>query len=308
MTPDAHTNKEFLIDVGDSHQLYVIDWGNPKGLPVIYLHGGPGSRVKDKHKQLFDPTKHHVIFFDQRGCGQSLPYGSLKNNTTTELIEDITKIADQLKFGQFVLTGGSWGSCLALAYALKYPKRVKALVLDGIFTGSQKEIDYFDKGEFAAFFPEIWQTYLATVPEAHKKSPTTYHYQRILGEDEKALRESAAAFQNMELALMSLDDRFIPVTAKDPIYDPNGARTEAHYLANGCFMPDNHILDNARKLTMPIWMVQGRYDMVCPAITAYELNKKLPKGHLIMVTANHRAEHETHSVLATILLQLAEKG
>src|SRR5687767_6064651 len=113
MTPDAYTNKEFFIEVGGGHQLYVCDWGNPKGLPIIFLHGGPGGESKDGYKQSFDPTKHHVIFFDQRGCGKSLPYGSLKHNTTADLIQDINKIADQVKFKQFVLTGGSWGSCLA---------------------------------------------------------------------------------------------------------------------------------------------------------------------------------------------------
>lgn len=309
MTPDQHTNKEFFIEVDNSHQLYVHDWGNPKGLPIIFLHGGPGSATKDGHKQVFDPAKHHVIFFDQRGCGKSLPYGSLKHNTTADLIEDITKIADQVKFKQFVLEGGSWGSCLALAYAIKYPKRVKAMVLRGIFTGSQKEIDYFDKGEFKAFFPDVWERYLATVPKGHQNSPTTYHYEKILSKDEKAGRQSACAYENLESSLLSLDDRFWLRSPDDPTYDPTSIKIEVHYLANGCFMPDNHILDNARKLTMPIWMVQGRYDMVCPPTTAFQLFKKLPNSHLMWTIGGHKGtERETSSVIHALLMQLAEKA
>ena len=309
MTPDKYTNKEFFIEVGDGHQLYVYDWGNPKGLPVIFLHGGPGSEIKDGYKRIFDPSRHHVIFFDQRGCGKSLPAGSLKHNTTADLVEDITKIADQVKFKQFVLQGGSWGSCLALAYAIKYPKRVKALVIRGIFTGSQQEIDYFDKGEFATYFPDVWERYLGTAPKSHHDSPTKYHYERILGKDDKAMRESACAYENLEGALLSLDDRFVPRSPNDPTYDPNGIRLEVHYLANGCFMPDNYIFDNARKLTMPVWIVQGRYDMVCPPTTAYKLYKKLPNGRLIWTVGGHRgSERETENVTHTILLQLSEKG
>lgn len=309
MTPDQYTNREFYIEVGNGHELYVYDWGNPKGLPVIFLHGGPGSEIKDGYKQAFDPTKHHVIFFDQRGCGKSLPYGSLKHNTTADLVEDIAKIAAQAKFRQFVLFGSSWGSCLAFAYALKHPKQVKAMILSGIFTGSKSEIDYFDKGEFAANFPEAWERYLATVPKSHQHSPTKYHYERILGKDEKAVRESACAYENLEGALMSLDDRFVPRLPGDPTYDPSGMRIEVHYMANNCFMPDNHILNNARKLTMPIWMAQGRYDMVCPPVTAYKLHQKLPNSHLIWTIGGHRGgERETQSVMRTVLLQLAEKG
>ena len=309
MTPDQYANKEFFIEVGHGHQLYVHDWGNPKGLPIIFLHGGPGDAVKDPYKLNFNPAKHHVIFFDQRGCGKSLPTGSLKHNTTPELIEDITKIADQVKFKQFVLHGGSWGSCLALAYAVAHPKRVKALVIGGVFTGSRKEIEYFDTGEFATFFPEAWERYLATVPKSHRDHPTKYHYQRILGTDETAVRQSAAAYHSLEGSLLALDDRYVGgANANDPMYDPSSARIEAHYLANDCFMPDNHIFDNARKLTMPIWMVQGRYDMVCPPVTAYNLHRKLPNSHLTWTIGGHRSsERETQSVVRTILAHLAEQ-
>lgn len=305
MTPDEYTNREFYIEVGDGHELYVHDWGNKKAKhPIIYLHGGPGDSTKDKRKSVFDPVQHRVIFFDQRGCGKSLPYGSLKNNTTDDLIEDIEKIAKHLKLSSFVLHGGSWGSCLAFAYAVKYPKRVHAMVLCGIFTASHAEIDYFDKGTHRTWFPEAWERYLAATPKEHRESPTKYHYERIMGKDEKAACESACAYQNLEGALLSLDDRFSASNPSDPAFDPSGVKIEVHYLSNYCFLPNRHVFNNVKKLTMPVWMVQGRYDMVCPPAAAYELHQTLPKSHLIWTLGGHRqTERETQSALQAILLQ-----
>lgn len=305
MTPDEYTIREFFIEVGDGHELYVQDWGNKKAKhPIIFLHGGPGNGCKDKHKMLFDPAKHRVIFFDQRGAGKSLPYGSLERNTTGDLVEDIARITKQLKISSFVLVGGSWGSALALAYAVKYPQNVQALVLNGIFTGSQAEIDYFDKGAFRTWFPEVWERYLAATPKEHQDSPTKYHYKQILGKDEDAARKSACTYSNMECALLSLDDRFTPTDPGDPAFDPSQTKILAHYLSNSCFLPDRHIFNNVRKLTMPVWLVQGRYDMVCPPNTAYELHKKLPKSNLLWTIGGHRSsERETHSVMRSILLQ-----
>ncbi len=305
MTPDDHTIREFYIEVGDGHELYVQDWGNKKAKrPIIFLHGGPGSNVKDSQKAMFDPLQHRVIFFDQRGCGKSLPYGSLLHNTTDDLIEDITKLANELKISSFVLVGGSWGSTLALAYAVKHPQHLQALVIRGILTGSQAEIDYFDKGEFRNWFPEIWERYLANTPQEHRENPTAYHFKRILSDDEEEARQSACAYSNLEGALVGLDDRFRPDLHTDPAFDSAGIKMEVHYLANRCFMPDRHIFNNVRKLTMPVWMVQGRYDMVCPPTTAYELHQKLPRSQLIWTIAGHHgAERESASVMQSILLQ-----
>lgn len=304
MTPDQYTIREFFIDVGDEHQLYVYEWGNPKGMPVFALHGGPGDQSKDRHKRPFDPTKHRVIFFDQRGCGKSLPYGSLEHNTLDDLVEDITKIADHLKLKRFVIFGGSWGTTLALAYAIKNPSRVKALVLSGIFTGSREEMDWIEEGKSRAFFPEVWEKYLERTPKTHQTNPTAYHYKNILGKSESLAHKSALAVEEMEHGIMTLDDYAPPV---DPItYDPTSAKIFAHYLTNECFLPDRHILKNASKLKMPVWIVHGRFDMDCPPVTAYELSKRLPNGHLTWAVSNHKGEHENFSVLRAILLQLAE--
>jgi proline iminopeptidase len=304
MTPDQYTNKEFFIEVGNGHQLYVYDWGNPKGLPIIFLHGGPGSEVKDGHKQAFDPTKYHVIFFDQRGCGKSLPLGSLDHNTTPDLVNDISKITDHLKWRQFVLYAHSWGACLALAYAIKNPKRVKAMVLGSVFTGSKKEIEWIEQGQFRTFFPEVWDRFLSHTPKAHHKNPTAYHYKNILGKSEQLMHSSALAVEEMEHSIMGLDDRTQPLDAT--AFDPTGAQMFAHYLSNNLFMPDRYILDNAHKLAMPIWMVHGRFDMECPPITVYELNQKLPNSRLTWAISNHRSEHENTTLIRTMLLHIAE--
>ena len=304
MTPDDHTIREFFIEVGHEHHLYVHEWGNPKGEPIIFLHGGPGDHSKDRHKRPFDPTRHRVIFFDQRGGGKSLPYGSLEHNTTDDLVEDINKIADAVKLKKFTLYGHSWGTCLALAYAIKHPARVKNLVLVGIFTGSREEMDWIEQGKFRTFFPEVWEHYLERTPKAHHDTPTTYHYKNILGKNELLAHSSALALEEMEHSIMTLDDYVYPIDSAT--FDPTSAKMFAHYFTNNCFLPDRYILKNAKKLTMPTWLVHGRFDMDCTPTTAYQLHKKLSNSHLTWVVSNHRSEHETFSVVRTILLHVAE--
>ena len=303
MQPDKYTNQELFVEVGDGHELYVQDWGNPKAKQVIFsLHGGPGSASRDKHKAGFNPETQRVIFHDQRGCGRSLPYGSIEHNTTKELTEDISKIADKLDIKTFILTGGSWGSCLALTYALKHPKRVSAMILRGIFTGSQGEIDWIDEGLFKDFYPESWQAYLEATPTKHRNNPSAYHHKQILSDDAESIKKSAYAYGCLEGSVMALDDRFI---ADDyTTFDPAGTKIEMYYLQNRCFLPDRYILNNAHKLAMPVWLVQGRYDMVCPPITAYELDNAMPDSQLIWTLGGHQAEHETWNIMRSILLQL----
>jgi proline iminopeptidase len=303
MTPDEHTNQEVMLDVGNGHTLYVHDWGNKKAKTAcIYLHGGPGSHTKNAQRDNFDPAKHHVIFFDQRGCGKSLPYGSLEHNTTDDLISDITAIADHLHLPKFRIVAGSWGSFLALVYAIRHQERVTGLVLSGIFTGSVGECEWIDKGRFGSFYPEVWEQYLARTPKEHHGNPSAYHYKNILQGDAHQIFSSALALEEMEHSIMSLDDRPHPI---DPeTFDPNSARLFAHYFSNRLFVPDFYVMKNASKLAMPLWIVQGRYDMDCPPYTAYLLHKAVPGSQLFMTISNHRAEHETSTALRAILQQL----
>ena len=304
MNPDTYTNAEHVLEVGHGHTLYFQDWGNKKAkTPIIFLHGGPGSQCKDKHKLPFDPKTQRVIFHDQRGAGRSTPHGKWHHNNTQELAADITKIADFLKIDTFIITGESWGSALALYYAICEPSRVKAIVVGGVFTASQAEIDWLDKGMFQTHFPDAWEKYIAATPKSHQKDPTAYHLTRVLGKDEKAAAESALVYGELEGSVMGLDDIHVPVSPAD--FDPSGMIIEMRYLARRCFLPDEFILKNARKLTMPLYIVQGRYDFVCPPSTAYELSKRTPNAHLIWTIAGHRNEHESITVKRFIFRHLA---
>jgi proline iminopeptidase len=304
MQPDAHTIAEHTLDVGHKHQLYIQDWGNKKAKhPFIFLHGGPGSQSKDKHKTPFDPTTQRVIFFDQRGCGRSTPLGRWHHNTIQELAADITKIADFLGIDQFILTGASWGSCLALYYALSAPSRVKALVISAVFTGSQAEIDWHYKGLFQSHFPEAWDRYVATVPKVFRDNPSEYHFKTALqSTNARAAAQSAHAYTELELSALSLDDTFYPINPDD--FEPSGAQIEMRYFSKRCFLPDRYILKNAGKLKMPVYIIHGRYDMVCPPATAYALSKSIPKAQLTWVISGHRAEHETVTAQRLIYRQV----
>jgi len=305
MTPDNYTIQETFVEVGDGYTLYVHEWGNKAATtPVLFLHGGPGGQCRDSHKGVFDPTRQRVIFFDQRGCGRSLPYGSLDHNTTQNIIEDIEKILEHLGVSSVILHGGSWGSALALFYGLAHSEHVKAMVLHGIWTSSKAENAWLDKGGFQTFYPDSWQRYAATVPTKYRHDPSSYHFPRILGDDPEAAKQSGYAYENLEGSAIALDSRSTPDKYEE--FDPAGIRIEVYYLVNQCFMPERYILDNAAKLTMPIYLVQGRYDMVCPPMTAYELHQKLPTSELIWTISGHKAERESWNLMRTLMLQLTK--
>jgi proline iminopeptidase len=306
MTPDAYTNQELMLDVGDGHTLYVHDWGNPKAkTPIVFLHGGPGSGCKDKHKSAFDPTVHRVIFHDQRGTGKSLPYGERAHNTTDKLVEDIEAIATKLKLPKFILTGGSWGSTLALMYAIKHPKRVEQLVVRGIFTARQSEIDWLDEGYFKLFYPEVWERYENTVPKTYRNNPTAYHAKNILGKDPAKQITSARAYSELEGSIMSIDDRTAPSDSQADEFDPVPTTLEVSYLHSNCFIPEGYIMRQAAKLTMPVWIVQGRFDMVCPAGTAYELHQRIKGSKIIWTMAGHGNDRSTYDSFHTLFLSIA---
>lgn len=304
MTPDNFTIKEHMLPVGNGHTLYVHDWGNKKAKkPIIYLHGGPGSSCKNKHKEQFDPTTQRVIFFDQRGSGRSTPAGKWHHNTTQNMAADITAIANHLDIDKFILSGGSWGSCLAIYYAISEPSRVHALVISGVFTGSQAEIEWVDKGLFKTHFPDAWNDYLALTPKKYHANPSAYHFEKALGSDTNAAKKSAYAYNRLEGSVMSLDDRSTPENFEE--YDPAGTILEIRYLAKRCFMPDNYIVKRVSKLKMPIHIVQGRYDMVCTPAIAYEIAQKAPNATLTWVISGHKAEHEMATALKLLHRQVS---
>lgn len=303
MSPDAHTNEELMLPVGHGHTLYVHDWGNKKAKTVVlFLHGGPGGACRDKHKLPFDPKTQRVIFHDQRGAGRSTPLGKAAHNNTQELAADITKIADHFDIDSFILTGESWGSCLALYYALCVPKRVKALVIGGVFTGSRREIDWIDRGVFRTHFPDAWDRYLELTPRKYRDDPSSYHFPRILGNDPELAKQSAYAYSNLVSSCVQLNDDVTPEPYED--FDPGSITTEVRYMTKRCYLTDRFILKNAHKLKMPAYIVQGRYDFVCPPATAYELSKVMPHVQLIWTVAGHRNEHESTQLKKVLFSQL----
>ena len=304
MNPDKYTLSDTLLDVGDGHKIYVHDWGNSQAMPVIFLHGGPGVGCSDRHKARFDPEKQRVIFIDQRGSGQSTPPGKTANNTTDHLVDDINRVADHLKLKKFTLTGTSWGACLALVFAIRHPERVQALVIGGVYTGTKTETDYIVSGGFRNHFPDVWDAFVARTPDKHKSNPGEYHLNQAFEANGEAAKKSVYAFSELEGSLLSLDDRRTPQDYEE--FDPEAMRIELHYLKNDCFLPDDYIINHADKLNVPVWIVQGRYDMVCPPLTAYELNKRLPKSTLIWTVAGHGNDRANYDVIRTMLLQITD--
>ncbi len=299
MTPDNYTSQEIFIDVGDGHEIYVHDWGNKKSKHVVlHIHGGPGVGSSDKDKLKFDPLLHRVIFFDQRGAGRSLPYGQLKNNTTIDLAKDINKVLQKLKIYKVLLIGGSWGSTLALFFAIKYPDKVKGLIIDGIFTATTEEIKWQTSGSINTFFPDEWQKFIFSVPTKYKSNPYKYYI------DKAANKESIYQIMKLQSSILKLDEIYTLPNIND--FDEIPGRIELHYLKNNFFLSSKYLLNNAFKIKAPVYIIQGRYDMVCPPIAAYNLDNKLPNSKLVWTINGHIRSHEAKS-LQKIILEIFTK-
>lgn len=294
-------NKGFL-KVSEIHNLYYEEVGNPAGKPIVFLHGGPGGGVAPDHRRFFDPKTYRIILFDQRGSGQSTPCAELRENTTWDLVADTERIREHLKIDKWVVFGGSWGSTLALTYAIKHPERVKALVLRGIFLCRPSEIKWFYQEGASQIFPDVWDDYLKVIPQNERHDMVTAYYKRLTHEDRNIRLEAAKAWSKWEAATSRL---YMDPHAVDEFDDPDFAlsfaRIECHYFTNNAFFDSNNwILENVDKIRKtPAWIVQGRYDVVCPATSAWELHKAWPEADFkIIADSGHAAaEPGTRSAL-----------
>lgn len=278
----------------DGHKLYWEDWGNPKAKPIFALHGGPGGGFSDRHKLLFDPKIHRVIFHDQRGSGRSTPFADITKNTTHDLVNDIELLREHLGIEKMHVTGGSWGSSLTLFYAIAHPERVEHIMIWSLFLARQFEVDFVNEGYPRYFFPEAWERFIALVPEEHRKTGDDvmrYYAKKIRSEDEAEAIKYADEWTLWEITLCSI--LYDPVALeKETMGDKDNlavARLETHFFLNKCFVPENYILDNVNKIkNIPCALLQGRFDMCTPPISAFDLKKAYgDKLSLTMVNSSH---------------------
>ena len=277
------------LDVGEGHNLYYEFVGNKKGIPIIFLHGGPGSGFSEKNKGFFDFKKQNVLFFDQRGAGRSKPFASIKANTTGKLVQDINKIMDFAGIKKAIVFGGSWGSTLALAYAIKFPERVLGMVLRGIYTGSREENEFYTENT-KYIFPAEYARMISLVPEKERKNIIRHYHKKMISGSKKRRRKYAYEWALYEHSILQLvPEKNAEKSLKKYPFEALGV-LETYYISNGCFMPDGYILKNAGRLRkIPISIIHGRYDMICPVYTAFWLHEALPKSKLHIMTSGHSA-------------------
>jgi len=281
------------LQVDEVHSVYFEQCGNPRGKPVVFVHGGPGGGSSPVHRRFWDPAVHRIVLFDQRGCGRSSPHAELRNNTTWDLIADMERIRAHLAIDRWQLFGGSWGSTLALAYAQEYPERVTEMILRGIFLLRRREIEWYYQEGASRIFPEAWQKYLEPIPEDERGDMVGAYYRRLTSADRKERLAAARAWSMWEGSTSRLvpDPNLIARTGEASFAEAF-ARIECHYFINGGFFDNpNQLLDNMHRLSnIPAVIVQGRYDIVCPVESAFQLHQAWPKSKLIVAPgAGHSA-------------------
>ncbi len=290
--PPIKANRTLWLQVDPLHEIYVEESGNPQGLPVLFVHGGPGAGCEDKHRSYFDPNLYRIILFDQRGAGKSKPHASLERNTTMDLVADMERIRTEFGIDQWVLFGGSWGSTLSLVYAETHPERVLGLILRGIFLCRPSEIRWFYQDGCNRLFPDYWQDFVAPIPDNERNDLLHAHYRRLTGDDEVARMRSAEAWSVWEGRTATLlPKKEVVDYFSDPHVALSLARIEAHYFVNDIFLKPDQILADAYKLkNIPGVLVHGRYDVVCPIENAWDLHKAWPEAQLeIVPDAGHSA-------------------
>ena len=292
--PEIEPFQHFWIDTKDGHNIYVEQSGNPDGQAIIFLHGGPGGGTGPKQRRFFDPEHYHIILFDQRGCGKSTPLGETLNNTTEHLISDMESIRKKLQIKEWILFGGSWGSSLALAYAIKFEEYTKGLILRGVFLSRKQELDWF-LNEVDQFFPELHAVLLNHKPHINKFNLVSSYVDLVFSENLEQAKKAAVAWNTFEGSILKM----IPSETNENNninfdFELARAKVQLHYISNNCFIDGEDILKQINILkNKPVVIVQGRYDMVCPPKTAYEVAQKMPQAEVVMVPdAGHSASEE----------------
>jgi proline iminopeptidase len=292
--PEIEPYKTGHLDTGDGHQIYWEMCGNPNGKPAVFLHGGPGSGCSPKHRRLFDPQKYRVLLFDQRGCGRSKPHASLENNTTWHLVADIERLRLLMGVEQWLVFGGSWGSTLALAYAETHPVRTSELVVRGIFTLRRKELLWYYQDGASWLFPDLWEGFLAPIPEVERGDLMSAYHRRLTGGNKAEQIKAAKAWSIWEGSTITLrPNKEISDSHADDHFALAFARIENHYFVHqGWFEPDQLLRDAGRLRDIPGVIVHGRYDMPCPLHYAWALHKAWPEADFHLVEGAGHAYSE----------------
>jgi proline iminopeptidase len=292
---DPYIIRSGRLKVGDGHELYWVDWGNKAVKnPIFYLHGGPGEGFSERQFAKFNPSRHRVVFHDQRGAGRSTPFASTKANTTADLISDITKLREHLGFDQISLWGISWGSALSLLYAIEHSDAIEKMLIGGVFLARRADNDFYLRGRIASHFPEVWEQFSGPVPKA--QDPGQFYKSQLEGSDEAARKRFAKLWMMYESSIVKLD--YVPAGVERDLANfasESLAYLEAHYILSDCFIPENYILDHATQLQRvpQIVIVQGRYDFVCPPSAAYELKRSLGDNALLHFTLAGHSSGDT---------------
>lgn len=289
--PEIEPYNSGMLKVSDVHDIYFEECGNPDGKPVVYLHGGPGGGCNANFRRYFDPSAYRVVLFDQRGCGRSTPHACLEDNTTWHTISDIEALREQMGIDKWQVFGGSWGSTLGLAYAQKHPERVTELVMRGLFTLRRSELEWFYQSGASEMFPDVWEGYVAPIPEAERGDMIGAYYKRLTGDNrEEQLRcaKAWAVWEGTTISLLPNLDRQANFAADD--FAIAFARIESHYFVNGGFFEvDDQVIRDLPKIKhIPCVLIQGRYDMCTPMRTAWEIHKAWPEADFKLV---HDAGH-----------------
>ncbi|XP_071958543.1 probable proline iminopeptidase [Antedon mediterranea] len=300
-------NTGFLA-VDDLHKVYYEESGRSDGKPVLFVHGGPGGGIQTLDRCYFDPNVFRIILFDQRGCGKSTPEAELKNNTTWDLVEDIETLRKHLGVDKWLLFGGSWGSSLCLAYGQVYPDTVKGFILRGIFTLRKQELDWLYQDGACYVFPDFYKDFIAPIPENERGEILQAYYRRLTGDNEEEKHRCAKEYSRWECRTSKLvpDKESIDIL-ENKVWTLQISRIECHYFVNkGWFKTPTYLLDNVDKIShLPCCIVQGRYDMVCPTATAWDLHKRWPNSELCIVPDAGHSSREPG--ITTMLLKAVDK-
>jgi len=288
--PEIEPFQSGHFKVSDVHEIYYELCGNPDGKPVFVLHGGPGAACSPYYRRFFNPDKFLIVLHDQRGCGKSRPFAELRENTTQHLVEDIERLRKHLELEKIVLFGGSWGTTLGLAYGETYPDNVAGMVLRGVFLATKDELDHYYHGGVSLFFPEVYERLLSALPDSEKRPLPDAFLEQLQGKDPALRERCGVAWVKYEARIGGLEasDDWVDDLAKseDAGFITTLALFENYYMANGCFLEEGQLLDNADRIKdVPVFIVNGRYDMVCPPVSAYQLHRRLPKSELVIAEA-----------------------